>query len=72
MRLVREYFSECQIFEGVDLFSVFVIDAKRKSLSLRFNFRAADRSLLDTEVNPLIDALIVELAERHGITLRTD
>jgi phenylalanyl-tRNA synthetase beta chain len=72
VRLVREYFSECQIFEGVDLFSVFVIDAKRKSLSLRFNFRAADRSLLDTEVNPLIDALIVELAERHGITLRTD
>lgn len=72
VRLVTEHFTECEIFERVDLFSVFVIDESKKSLSLRFKFRAADRSLVDTEVNPLIDALIVELSDKHGIVLRTD
>lgn len=72
VRLVTDHFSDCEIFERVELFSVFVIDASRKSLSLRFKFRAPDRSLVDTEVNPLIDDLIVELSDRHGISLRTD
>jgi phenylalanyl-tRNA synthetase beta chain len=72
VRLVTEYFSDCAIFEHVELFSVFMIDNEKKSLSLRFSFRSPDRSLVDTEVNPLIDALIVDLAEKHGIALRND
>ena len=72
LRLVREQLSDCEIFEGVELFSAFILDAERKSLSLRFNFRSPTRSLSDDEVNPLIDDLIIELETKHGIGLRKE
>ena len=66
------HFSDCVIYEAVELFSVFVIDSERKSLSLRFSFRAADRSLEDSEVNSLMDTFIETLSTTRGIHLRSD
>ena len=60
------HFSDCVIYEAVELFSVFVIDSERKSLSLRFSFRAADRSLEDSEVNSLMILLSKPLARHAG------
>ncbi|MPY88522.1 MAG: phenylalanine--tRNA ligase subunit beta [Luteitalea sp.] len=40
------------------------------SLSVRLTFRAADRTLTDTEVQDAVDALVAALADRHAARLR--
>jgi len=42
----------------------------RVSLSVRLTFRAADRTLTDSEVQQAIDAIVAALAREHQATLR--
>jgi phenylalanyl-tRNA synthetase beta chain len=40
------------------------------SLSIRLTFRAADRTLTDSEAQQAVDAIVASLARAHGATLR--
>jgi phenylalanyl-tRNA synthetase beta chain len=46
------------------------VPANHVSLSLRLTFRAADRTLVDAEVQQAFDAIVAALAREHGAVLR--
>ena len=53
-----------------DLYAGKGIPAGRMSLAFRLTFRAADRTLTDTEVQQAMDAIVTALKTTHGATLR--
>jgi hypothetical protein len=61
------------LLRSVELFDLYrgeQLGAGRKSLALRLEFRADDRTLTDEEVAPAREAIVAAVAERLGGELR--
>ncbi len=62
-----------KLLEKAELFDVYEgaqVGEGKKSVAYSLSFRASDRTLADTEVNPVIDKIVKELA-KMGIELRS-
>jgi phenylalanyl-tRNA synthetase beta chain len=62
-----------ELLEDVTLFDVYAgegIPAGVRSLAFRLRFRAAERTLKDTEVDRAVEALLGELEEELGVQPR--
>ena len=53
-----------------DLYQGASLPSGKKSVGLSFVFRAQDRTLTDGDINPVMDAIIRELAVTDQISLR--
>ena len=61
--------------KSVDIFDVYTgpsIPTTHKSLALALIFQKADKTLIDTEINALIDVILQTLAVELSITIRTE
>ena len=71
-KLLKAVKESSKYVDNVELFDVYYIDEKRKSVAVSIDFRAEDRSLSDEEVNKVVEELIKSLKERFkGLKLRT-
>lgn len=66
--------AESELLTDAKIFDVFVGPqlklAHKKSVAVRLTFRSAERTLVDTEVNALIEKILGKLSETLGIKLR--
>ena len=72
---IEEIIRKCggKLLEKIELFDIYEgerIEEGMKSLAYSITFRAADKTLEDSEVNPLIDKMIEKLKEK-GANLRS-
>ncbi len=61
--------------KSVDIFDVYIgsnIPPNKKSLAISLVLQHSQRTLVDSEINQLIDAIISELQQKHNITLRDE
>lgn len=59
-------------FDVFDVYKGESIPAGKKSLALSLTFQNNQRTLIDTEINAIIDAILIKLADDFGIGLRAD
>ena len=60
------------LVEKVELFDIYFLNEKRKSVAVAVDFRAEDRSLSDEEVNTEVEKIVKKLAETfEGLKLRS-
>jgi phenylalanyl-tRNA synthetase beta chain len=56
--------------EPFDVYSGPGMPAGARSIAFRLRFRAADRTLADAEVDPLVQRILQRLETEHGIRQR--
>lgn len=62
------------VLREVRLFDVYrgePVPPGRKSLAFELRFQAADRTLRDDDVRPVVDAMVAAAQRHHGATLRS-
>lgn len=66
--------ADSELLTDAVIFDVFVGPqlkiAGKKSVAVRLTFRSTERTLVDSEINALIEKILLKLAETLGITLR--